>query len=205
LTKADILRGKCHGIPTVNGMLPLVLDLTHLSVALAGEGEAFANRLRMLREAGAQSLTVFSPSWRGRKGLADGWSVERRWPGRDDIAGLNLLFIAGAPEAIAKACAGWARQAKTLVNTEDVRPLCDAHVPAMLRRGDLLITVSTSGRSPGLARALKEDLARRYGPEWAARLDDLATARVQWRSAGDDLSTLARRTAALIDEKRWLA
>ncbi len=49
-----------------------------------------------------------------------------------------------------------ARDAGVLVNVEDVPDLCDFHVPAAVRRGDLLLTVSTGGRAPGLSRILRE-------------------------------------------------
>ncbi len=61
-----------------------------------------------------------------------------------------------------------------LVNVEDVLPLCDFHVPAVVRRGDLLLTASTGGAAPGLARALREWLAQNFGPEWTDRLKDIS-------------------------------
>ena len=54
---------------------------------------------------------------------------------------------------ISAALAGRARAQGILVNVEDEPLLCDFHVPATVRRGDLLLTVSSAGRSPGLVAA----------------------------------------------------
>ena len=67
----------------------------------------------------------------------------------DDPGPLQLLFVAGLPEGEARHLAGRARALGVLVNVEDVLPLCDFHVPAMVRRGDLLLTASTGGAVPG--------------------------------------------------------
>ncbi len=104
----------------------------------------------------------------------------------------------------ARRIASWAREHGVLVNTEDVPALCDFHVPAMVRRGDLLLTVSTGGRAPGLAGRLRRELARQFGPEWADRLEELAEARHRWRAQGALVPDLTRRTETLIDEREWL-
>jgi len=59
-----------------------------------------------------------------------------------------------------------ARNAGALVNIEDAKPLCDFHVPSLVRRGDLVMTVSTAGRSPGLARRLRRHLEKLFGDEF---------------------------------------
>ncbi|HUD53327.1 precorrin-2 dehydrogenase/sirohydrochlorin ferrochelatase family protein, partial [Parvibaculum sp.] len=86
----------------------------------------------------------------------------------------------------------------------DVKALCDFHVPSTVRRGDLLLTVSTGGKSPGLARRLRRYLEDLFDPDWAGRLQDLAERRDAWREEGLDMSEIGRRTEAHIDEKGWL-
>src|SRR5204863_181047 len=70
-------------------------------------------------------------------------------------------------EAIFRAC----RRRGVLVNVMDDPARCDFAAPAVVRRGDLTIAVSTSGRSPALARRLREELEHRFGDEWAEILD----------------------------------
>ena len=97
-----------------------------------------------------------------------------------------------------------ARALGVLVNVEDVLPLCDFHVPAIVRRGDLLLTASTGGQAPGLSRALRESLAEQFGPEWTARLRDLSKARARWRSEGMTMAEVSQMVRAHVEREGWL-
>ena len=186
-------------------MFPIALDLSVLRAAVAGGGEAAERRLRLLDEAGATDVRVFAPDASSAMSARAGRRLTPRLPEAGDLTAIDILFIADLDDAAARDLAAAARAARVLVNTEDVRPLCDFHVPAMVRRGDLLLAVSTGGASPGLARRLKRHLESLFGPEWAARMDEISGARARWRQQGLPLPELARRTDALIDEKGWLA
>src|ERR1700760_3764789 len=106
----------------------------------------------------------------------------RSWRRSSSCSWRGRPLGAGLPEGESRLLAGRARALGGLVNVEDVLPLCDFHVPAIVRRGDLLLTASTGGQVPGLSRALRESLADRFGPEWTQRLRELAIARARWRS-----------------------
>jgi precorrin-2 dehydrogenase / sirohydrochlorin ferrochelatase len=167
-------------------MLPLVLNPLKLKTGLAGRGEALARRAALLAEAGVEAR-LLSPD------------------ASDEIlAPLQLLFVAGLPEGEARHLAGRARAFGVLVNVEDVLPLCDFHVPAIVRRGDLLLTASTGGAAPGLARALRGHLADSFGPEWRERLTDLAGERARLRSQGLSPAEVSQKVRALVTEKGWL-
>ncbi|MGZ8711043.1 MAG: precorrin-2 dehydrogenase/sirohydrochlorin ferrochelatase family protein, partial [Thermoanaerobaculia bacterium] len=56
-------------------------------------------------------------------------------------------------------------------------PLCEFIVPAIIEAGSIQIAVSTGGKSPALARTLKEDLQRTIGPEYAEVNDALGSLR----------------------------
>jgi precorrin-2 dehydrogenase/sirohydrochlorin ferrochelatase len=167
-------------------MLPLVLDPLRLKTGLVGRGEALARRAALLAEAGVEAR-LLSPD------VSD-----------EILAPLQLLFVAGLPEGEARHLAGRARAFGVLVNVEDVLPLCDFHVPAIVRQGDLLLTASTGGTAPGLARALREHLAESFGPEWRDRLSDLAKERARFRSQGLSPAEVSRRVRDLVTEKGWL-
>ena len=91
-----------------------------------------------------------------------------------------------------------------LVNVEDRKAWCDFHLPAVIRRGDLVLTVSTNGRSPGLARRIRRRLEGLFGPEWGERVDHVAARRDEWRAAGATMGQVARLTDALVARNRWL-
>lgn len=186
-------------------MFPVSLDLGLLKVAVAGGGAAARQRVRLLTEAGAREFAVFAPDADTEMVEAAGSRLVNHLPGDADLDALDVLFIADLEEADETRLAAAARSRKVLVNTEDVRPLCDFHVPAMVRRGDLLLAISTGGASPGLARRLKAYLGQAFGEEWADHINEIASARSRWREEGVPLPELGKRTNALIDEKGWLS
>jgi precorrin-2 dehydrogenase len=58
-----------------------------------------------------------------------------------------------------------------LVNVVDDTPRCNFIAPSILRKGDLTIAISTSGKAPALAVRLKERLQREIGPEYERFLE----------------------------------
>ena len=116
----------------------------------------------------ARTPRCCSPTGRTRDLVrAAGPALRNFLPGRPDLAALRALWIAGLPDDEAAALAALARSERVLVNVEDRPALCDFHSVAEVRRGDLLLTVSTGGASPGLAARIRARLAADFGPEWA--------------------------------------
>lgn len=185
-------------------MIPVMIDPRRVKVVIAGTGVAAERRLRQVREGGASEVAVFAPGEAHRfEPLADG-PVHDRLPEAADLAGVGLLYVAGLDRDAAAALAMTAREHAILVNVEDVRELCDFHVPGSVRRGELLIAVGTGGSSPGLARRMRRHLESEFGPEWAERVRLLAARRREWIEQGADMAEVAKRTEALIDESGWL-
>jgi precorrin-2 dehydrogenase/sirohydrochlorin ferrochelatase len=167
-------------------MLPLVMNPVRMKAGLAGRGASRDRRAALLAEAGVEARL-----------LPDIVSDAL-------LEGLQLLFLAGLPEGEARELAGRARALGVLVNVEDTPHLCDFHVPAIVRRGDLVLTASTGGQVPGLARALRERLADEFGPEWTVRLKELGAARAKWRSQGLSSHEVSRHVRELIEQMGWL-
>ena len=113
------------------------------------------------------------------------------------LSGLSVLYIAGLEHEISAALAGRARAQGILVNVEDVPLLCDFHVPATVRRGDLLVTVSSAGRSPGLVRMVREWLSNQFGAEWSGRVAEIGAKRADWRASGLSPAQISEKTRAL--------
>ena len=185
-------------------MIPIVLDPDRVPMALVGRGEALIRRLCRLQEGGARALAVFSDD--ADSGLAGsvGDRLRSRLPEADDLAGIRVVWIVGVSDAEAVALAEVAHQAGALVNVEDERLSCDFHNVAQVRRGDLLLTVSTGGKSPGLSARIRHVLEERFGPEWAERLDALGDRRDDWRRDRQSYESLVESTDAVIDGEGWL-
>jgi len=164
-------------------LLPIVLSDEFAAVGLAGSGDGHARRAVLLAEAGMSPVPV----------APDG-----------PLPKIGVLFVAGLDRPAAMALAAKARAGGILVNVEDVPELCDFHVPAIVRRGDLVLTASTGGQAPGLARRLREWLEGRFGPEWKLHMEEVSAARAGWRADGLPADEVSRRTRALVTEKGWL-
>lgn len=186
-------------------MFPILLDLGSLKVILVGEGEAAGKRLAVLDDAGAPGLEVYSSAPSEAFSAQAGKRLKGARPSEEVLKSADIVFLAGLGDQESVALAGQARAAGALVNTEDMKPLCDFHVPSVVRRGDLVFTVSTGGKSPGLARRLRRYLEGLFGPEWAGRLDELGRQRRTWRSEGHELAEIGQKTDAYIEEKGWLS
>ncbi len=185
-------------------MLPIIVDVKGLSVAVIGGGVEACRRLRMLDEAGVQGVKVYAPRISAEmKALAGGRLVERDIK-EAELKDLSLVFVANVSDGEAVRLVSIARASKTLINVEDVKLQCDFHVPALVRRGDLLLTASSGGRSPTLARRLKGFLSARFSSDWQERVDELGALREGWRAAGLSFRQVAARSDALIDERGWL-
>lgn len=185
-------------------MIPIVLDPVQVRLAVVGQGERAARRLGQLQEGGVRHLTVFSPRPTPELARRAGDRLIQRLPEREELGLFAALWIVDLDRPTAAMLARAGRAAGALVNVEDDKELCDFHSPSIVRRGDLLLTVSTGGRSPGLAARMRRHLERAFGPEWAGRVRRLGTARSAWRAEGRPLPEVARLTEAVIDREGWL-
>jgi precorrin-2 dehydrogenase / sirohydrochlorin ferrochelatase len=182
-------------------MLPITVDLARIRVMLTGAGETARRRLALLDAAGALSIEIYAPQADTALAAAAGSRLRRRLPRPEEIAQAQLVFISGLRLAQAARIRQIAGIAGVLVNVEDDRSGCDFHSPAVVRRGDLTIAIATNGKSPGLAAWLRHRIARMFGPEWAARLEEVAALRQDWRASGADAATVGRLTAQWTEAK----
>lgn len=182
---------------------PLALDLATLPVALAGAGPMLLKRLALLDGEQVPNLHIYVPDPSEEIEAAAGTRLIARLPTEAEIAHYRVLFVAGLPDAQSEHLAALARSHRVLVNVEDVLALCDFHVPAILRRGDLAISISTGGGSPTLSRRLRAHLAELFPPVWAERIRRIATMRHDIRREGASMGEVAARTDAVIEEEGW--
>ena len=184
--------------------LPLALDLSLLPAALVGGGPPLLKRLELLDSERIPGLTVYAPQPDTAIAERAGGRLVMRLPTVEEIAALRVLFVAGLSDMESAHLAGAARDHRVLVNVEDRLVLCDFHVPAIIRRGELAVAVSTAGASPTLARRLRAYLASALPEEWDERLRIIAAMRERLRGQGAQPREVRDATNALIDREGWL-
>jgi siroheme synthase-like protein len=172
--------------PAARAGYPVVLDLAGRPAVVVGGGPVGARRAAGLVEAGA-SVTVVAPRVAGDvAGLVEAGALAHRareWVPAD-LDGAALVVAATGVAAVDRAVAAAARERGALCNVAGEPAAGDLAVPAVLRRGDLVVAVGTSGLAPGLAGAVRRRLERGFGPEWAALVALLAERRAALPGAG---------------------
>ncbi len=173
------------GRPAITGY-PVNLVVTDRRCIVVGAGRIAARKIEPLLDLGAE-VTVIAPTavdeirdWAaaGRLTLA-----EREFE-PTDLDGAWLVTTATGIPAVDHEVfvAGEAR--RIWVNSADDPRNCSFTLTSVVRRGDLVVTVGTGGRSPALASWLKRRLDTELGPEYATLLDVLSEAREELRDAG---------------------
>lgn len=158
---------------------PIYLNLTGKRVVVIGGGEVAERKIEPLLETGA-IIKVVSPEVTARILLLAGEKrieLHRRPFRAPDCDGATLVLSATDDDAVSRDVFEETRTTGALVNTADQPALCDFIMPAIVRRGDIAIAISTSGTSPGLAARLRQKIARLIGPEYGRLAQLLSEAR----------------------------
>lgn len=163
---------------------PVVLQLEHQPVIVFGGGAVAERKVKSLLDAGAE-VTVVAPQL--TKNL-ETWVKSRKIKHRQrayrrgDLRGFNLVFAATSDEPANARIAREAGEKGLWVNVADRPELCSFILPAVLSRGDLTVAVSTAGKSPALAKKIREDLETLFGAEYGEYLRMIAQARQRARA-----------------------
>jgi precorrin-2 dehydrogenase/sirohydrochlorin ferrochelatase len=94
-----------------------------------------------------------------------------------DLDGMFLAVVATASDRLNERIYREAQRRGVLCNVVDVPEYCDFFYPAVVRRGDLQIAISTSGQSPSLAQKLRQQLERQFGVGYAVWVEQLGETR----------------------------
>ncbi|MBI4348497.1 MAG: bifunctional precorrin-2 dehydrogenase/sirohydrochlorin ferrochelatase, partial [Elusimicrobia bacterium] len=166
------------------GYYPIVLEMAGRPVVVVGGGTVAERKVQQLLDVGAR-VTVLSPVVTAR---LESWArggrvrhVARAY--RDgDLLGYELAFVATGDREVNAAVAREARVRGVWINTADDPAHCDFILPSILRRGDLVVAVTTGGASPALARAIREELEAYFADDYAALLQIAAEVRRDLRA-----------------------
>jgi len=94
-----------------------------------------------------------------------------------DLDGAFLAVVATSSRSLNERIYRDAQQRRVLCNVVDVPDLCDFFYPAVVRRGDLQIAVSTAGQSPSLAQKIRQQLEKQFGPGYTSWIAELGATR----------------------------
>lgn len=135
---------------------PVNLDLAGRRVVVAGGGPLAASRIADLVRSGADvEVVTAAPS---RPVVESGVPITRRTAEPPDLDGAFLAIVTREDDAPVEALWAAARERGVLFGAVDDVAHSDFGAASVVRRGALLITISTAGRAPALAKRLRQEL-----------------------------------------------
>jgi precorrin-2 dehydrogenase len=158
---------------TMNTYYPVYIQLREQPCVVIGGGKIAEGKVEGLLTAEA-NVTVISPNLTQRlHELAEEKQITylARPYQPSDLTGAFMVICATDQAEINHQVWQEASANHQLVNVVDDTPRCNFIAPSILRKGDLTIAISTSGKAPALAVRLKEHLQREIGPEYARFLE----------------------------------
>lgn len=163
---------------------PVFFDLTQRRCVVIGGGAVAERKVAGLVESGA-TVTVISPNLTPSLQRQVDAGVVRyvARPYRSgDLGGFFLAFTTTGDALVDTTIFADGRAAGVLVNSADDPARCDFFLPAVIRRGDMAIAVSTGGTSPALARVMREELQSMVGEDYTLLVEIAAAMRRKVRS-----------------------
>ncbi len=160
-------------------LFPMFVKLEGRQVLVVGAGNVGEAKIGGLLDTGARIRVVALDASPAVREWARAGEIELalRAFTEDDLHGAFLAIVATASRSLNERVYFEARRRGVLCNVVDVPDLCDFFYPAVVRRGDLQIAISTSGQSPSLAQKIRQQLEKQFGPGYAAWVAELGETR----------------------------
>lgn len=163
----------------MTSLFPIFIKLEGKPVLVVGAGKVGEPKIAGLLDTGAHIRVVATEAsatvrqW-AREGKIE---LEIRPFTAEDLRGIFLAVVATSSRTLNEHIYSEAQRHGVLCNVVDVPDLCDFFYPAVVRRGDLQIAVSTAGQSPSLAQKIRQQLEKQYGAGYADWVADLGETR----------------------------
>lgn len=160
-------------------LYPVNLKITNRLCVVIGGGVVAARKVGSLLFCGARVRVISPDVVDDIRQLAQAGKIELRQRNyaRGDLQGVFLAIAATDRPDVQRQIADEAAGLSVLLNSADDPAVCDFQVPSKLRRGELLITISTGGASPALSKQIREKLEGEFGPEYGIVVTLLARLR----------------------------
>jgi siroheme synthase-like protein len=148
---------------------PLLLNIQGKKCLVVGGGEVALRKAQMLLEYGAV-VEIVSPAFcHELNQLVKGGAIQavNRSYKTEDLNDALLVVAATDDAKVNEKIAAEGRKRGILVNVVDMPNISDFIVPSYFRHGNIIVAVSTSGKSPALARKIRSELERNFKAEYA--------------------------------------
>ena len=170
-------------MPVRAPLYPVGLVVDGRRCLVVGGGRIATRKVTSLRACGAEVHVVARSVGDELKSMP-GVTFDERDYEASDLEGVWLVVTATGDPQVDGAVYADAEAKRVWANSADDPDHCSFTLPATLRHGPVLVTVSTGGHSPALATWLRDRIGDRVGPEYEVLVDLLAEARAEVQAAG---------------------
>lgn len=165
-------------MPSGNELFPVFLKLNELHLVLVGAGKTGLEKLAAITKnsPGVHITVVAEEISEGVRKLAQNFAnirLSQKSFEATDLDMADIVFVAANNPGLDAEIREQARQRKLLVNFADKPALCDFYLGSVVQKGNLKLGISTNGKSPTLAKRLKEVLDDALPEELEETLDNL--------------------------------
>lgn len=187
---------------------PVYLDVQDRTCLVVGGGAVGTRKTQTLVRAGARVKVVSPDATNELKTLAADHQIRLhcRPYTADDLKGVFLAFGATDDRDLNRRISEDARRRGILCNIADQPDQGQFVLPSVVERGDLLLSISTSGKSPALARRIRRRLENEFGEEYAVMIDLLGALRGRLLAQGHDPRGHKAKFETLLDSEllEWI-
>ncbi|MGO9136189.1 MAG: bifunctional precorrin-2 dehydrogenase/sirohydrochlorin ferrochelatase [Syntrophales bacterium] len=152
---------------------PLFLDITDKRCVVIGGGDVAERKVERLLDFGASVAVVGKTLTPGLEAMKKAGRINHIAADYEKSFIDDAFLMIGATDHddINAKIARDGKEKGILVNIVDDPDKCDFVLPSLIEQGDLLIAISTGGKSPALAKKLREEMEQRFGMEYQTLLE----------------------------------
>lgn len=170
---------------------PICLQIEGRRCLVVGGGKVAERKVQGLLDSGAIVLVISPELTEGLSRMLTAGEIdwESRGYQQDDVAGFFLVMAATDDRLVQDKVQADAERHQVLLNVADVPEKCNFILPALVKRGDLSVAISTSGKSPALAKRLRRELQLLIGQDYECLTEVMGLIRphiLQWNLSQAD-------------------
>jgi siroheme synthase-like protein len=191
-----------------NPLFPVFLKLNELHTVLIGAGNVGLEKLTaILQNSPGAKVTVIAlavhPDINALAAEYEGVNIVKKTFTDSDLDSANIVVAATDSSELNNFIRQSAHERKLLINVADKPELCDFYLGSIVQKGDLKIAISTNGKSPTIAKRLKQVLNEGLPDELDTTLQQMSDLRNSLKGDfAEKVKTLNEITSVLVDKPK---
>ncbi len=162
---------------------PIFIDLEKFKTLVIGGGEVATRKVQNLLNFDARPKVIAPEVNQKLREIIDLYNLEheKRKYEKGDLQGFRLVFVATDDPELDALIKEEAEDTGAIVNFADQPEICNFIVPSYIKRGDLVISISTQGKAPFLSKWLRELLDKKFPSGYKGFVDLAVYFRTQFK------------------------